>query len=119
MRGFSQQDHGLSWSQKNEMLRVEAWGRDSFRVRATVHREIRDDLFSVLLPPEETETDIVVAEDGAMIRNGALTAYISSSGHVRFLKTAGGEELVAEIPLNFRPAAGRALFGLFRGTCSM
>jgi alpha-D-xyloside xylohydrolase len=98
MQGFFQQHNSISWSQNNEVLRIESWGPDSFRVRATINGEIRDDLLSVLLPPSATEAHILIAEDGATIRNGALTAYISPSGYLRFLKTATGDELLAETP---------------------
>ncbi len=103
MRGFSQESNSLSWSQNYERLRIEPWGQDSLRVRATVHGPIRDDLFSVLLPPTETETAVLLAEDGATIRNGALTAHVSSSGRIRFVKTTDGTELTAEIPTQVSP----------------
>ncbi len=103
MQVFSQQRNSVSWSQDHETLRIEPWGADSFRVRATVNADIRDDLLSVLLPPAETEAQILIAEDGATIRNGALTAHITPAGYVRFLKTATGDELLAELPTEFTP----------------
>jgi alpha-D-xyloside xylohydrolase len=115
MQGFSQQGKSISWSQNNETLRVEPWGRNSFRVRATVNREIRDDLFSVLLPPVETEAHTVIAEDGATIRNGSLTVHIAPSGLIRFVKTATGDELLAEIPTEFSPRRWARSFRAVQG----
>ena len=56
MQGFLQQNNSLIWTLNHEMVRIESWGRDSLRVRATVSAGIRDDLLSVLLPPAETDT---------------------------------------------------------------
>jgi alpha-D-xyloside xylohydrolase len=103
MQVFSQQHDSIFWVQNHEMLRVEPWGPDSFRVRATVTGEIRDDSWSALVPPGATEPEILITEDGATIRNGALTAHISRSGHLRFWATASGEELLAEIPTEIPP----------------
>src|SRR5581483_8746763 len=70
--------------------------RDSLRVRATVGAGIREDLLSVLYPPAETDTQITIGEEGATIRNGALTASVSPEGIIRFSNTASGAELLAE-----------------------
>src|SRR5437667_7579510 len=99
MQGFHQQQNTLFWFQTNETLCIEPWGKDSFRVRTTVSRALRDDLFSVLLPQAETEAQIFIAEDGATLCNGALSAHISPSGCMRFFETASGKELLAEISL--------------------
>lgn len=96
MQGFRQQQNMLLWEQNHEMLQIAPWGRDSLRVRATVSAGIRDDLLSVLYPPAETDTQITIGEDGATIRNGALTASISPEGIIRFSNTASGTELLAE-----------------------
>jgi alpha-D-xyloside xylohydrolase len=98
MQGFSQQQNIVSWSRNNETVQIEPWGRDSFRVRAAVSGELRENLFSVLLPPAETEVQIVIEENGATIHNGAITAYVSQSGLIRFFKTDSGDELLAELP---------------------
>jgi alpha-D-xyloside xylohydrolase len=98
MQSFHRQQHTISWSQNNEIVRIEPWGRDSLRVRSTLCGELRDDLFSVLQPPLEVEVQITIDEQGATISNGALTAHISRSGRIRFFQTASGDELLAEMP---------------------
>ncbi|HLV99500.1 MAG TPA: glycoside hydrolase family 31 protein [Ktedonobacterales bacterium] len=115
MQGFFQQGQSISWSQNNETLRVEPWGPESFRVRATVNGAIRDDLFSVLLSPAETEAHILIAEDGATIRNGTLTAHISPAGYLRFVRSATGEEVLAEIPTEFSPRRWARSFRAVQG----
>lgn len=103
MHGFFPGLESISWSRNNEQVRIEAWGRDSLRVRATVNGPIRDDLFSVLSPPAETTATVSLTADGATISNGALTASITASGQIRFVRTADGAELTAEIPTQFSP----------------
>lgn len=103
MQGFFLGQNCISWSQNNERLRIETWGQDSLRARATVNGYIRDDLFSVLLPPVKTEAFVLTAEDGATISNGVLTAYISSSGRIRFFRTSDDAELIAEITTEVSP----------------
>jgi len=96
MQGFRRQNNLLLWEQNHEMMQIEPWGRDSLRVRATISAGIRDDLVSVLLPPAETDAQITIGAEGAIIRNGALTASISPEGLIRFSNTANGTELLAE-----------------------
>ena len=84
MQGFLQQNNSLIWTLHHETVRIEPWGRDSLRVRATVSAGIRDDLLSVLLPPAETDAQITIGAEEATIRNGALTASISPEGVIRF-----------------------------------
>ncbi len=98
MQVFHRRKNGISWSQSNEIVQIDPWGQDSLRVRATADGELQDDLFSVLLPPVETETQITIEEQGATIYNGAIAAHISRSGLIRFFETASGNELLAEKP---------------------
>ncbi len=100
MQGFRQQDTRLCWEGNYERLQIEPWGRDSLRVRSTVNAEIRDDLLSVLLPPEQSSVQIAIADNEATISNGAITAAVSADGLIRFTSTDTGAELLAEkLPL--------------------
>ena len=85
MQGFYQEHNAVFWSQNNEIVRIEPWGRDSLRVRASINGVPRDDLFGVLLPPVETEVQIHITQDGATICNGAITAHVSQRGVIRFV----------------------------------
>lgn len=96
MKGFRQQQNALLWENKHEILQIEPWGRDSLRVRTTINTGIRDDLFSVLLPPADTGVQIAIEEGGASISNGAITATVSPEGSIRFSNTDNGAELLAE-----------------------
>jgi alpha-D-xyloside xylohydrolase len=120
MQGFRQQQNALLWESKHEILQIEPWGRDSLRVRATINTGIRDDLFSVLLPPNDTDVQITIGEGGASISNGAITASVSPEGCIRFSNTTSGAELLAEkepiratrIPPRYFKAAPGDLFHL-------
>lgn len=98
MYGFRQHGNALLWSGNDEHVRIEAWGQDSLRVRATVSGAIRDSLVNVLLPAKETHVDITIDEREATIRNGTILARVSSTGLIRFVDAQRGVELLAEVP---------------------
>jgi hypothetical protein len=74
-------------------------------VRGTVWEKIRDDLPGALTPLEAGTVEpvpaaIEIGTGSARITNGVLTAEISASGQLRFLRTSG-EELLAETTAHF------------------
>jgi alpha-D-xyloside xylohydrolase len=98
MEELYQQQNALVWEHNHETLQIEPWGRDSLRVRSTISTGIRDDLFSVLLPPTDTPTQITIGTGGATIRNGAISASVSQEGCISFSNTTSDTELLAEEP---------------------
>jgi alpha-D-xyloside xylohydrolase len=73
----------------SELLVVEAWGRDSLRVRATRKIELDGEDWA-LLPPETSAAEIAVAEDGsASIRNGRIEARLNREGWLSFHDRSG------------------------------
>lgn len=115
MNHFRQEGNALLWEQHHETVRIEPWGPNSLRVRATVASEIRNDLPSALLDPVAAETQIEIGEERAVVRNGAITAEVRAGGEgtivgvqtaICFRNSAAGAELLAEPPSYFpRPAA--------------
>ncbi len=107
MQGLRQEDNALIFERDYEILRIEPWGRDALRVRATMGPEIREELPGALLdlaaPPAEIEID----GESATIRNGAIAArLITGKGRIHFLNARTGAELVSEAPGHFpRPPA--------------
>lgn len=97
MQGFRQSSKSIVWEGKHEIVQIEPWGRDSVRVRATNDAEIHADVVSALLPPAPTEVRITLDEQGATLVNGALTVCVSSTGHIRFIRSGSGAELLAEV----------------------
>jgi alpha-D-xyloside xylohydrolase len=95
---FTHGDQALEWRGGHEIVRIEPWGPSSLRVRGTVWREILDDLPGALLPADQVLAGIEVSGDKARITNGALTAEISKSGQIRFLRESGAELLAETTP---------------------
>ena len=120
MQGFRQQNNVLVWELNHETLRIEPWGRDSLRVRATMQPEILDDLPGALLQPVPTQAQIEIGEAGATMRNGAMMSEVSSTGKLRFVNAVTGVELLQEeehlLPFGWPPQRSyRALpGGMFR-----
>lgn len=54
MPGFEQQNQALVWNLGHQRVRIEPWGSDSLRLRASENSEIRDDLPQALLVPRAT-----------------------------------------------------------------
>lgn len=96
MYGFRQTDKALYWEGNSTTLLIEAWGRDSLRVRASASGPIREAKVQALLTPQETDVRISIHADHASIQNGQITALVSSNGIMRFVNSDTGEELLAE-----------------------
>ncbi len=57
-------------------VRIEGWGRDGIRVRATMLEKISDDLPGALLEPIESEPEVSYDDSVAEVRNGAITVRV-------------------------------------------
>ncbi|GAB2907365.1 glycoside hydrolase family 31 protein [Streptomyces mayteni] len=118
---FREHAGGLEWTGEHETLRVEPWGRDAVRVRATLG-PIRDDVPGALLedperPPGQARitlpdlTGLTVFANGlgsptdpvapARLVNGRITAELTVDGELRFVRTGEGRELLAERRAHF------------------
>ena len=99
----------LEWTGRQEVLRIEPWGPNSLRVRSKVGGAILEQLPGALLDPPEhpayTEAarsvEVKIAERGATIVNGAITASVSATGRIAFRRTEDGAELLAEQDAHF------------------
>jgi alpha-D-xyloside xylohydrolase len=112
---FRDLGNALEWRAGGETLRVEAWGPDAVRVRATPGGPVLDDLPGALLDaPPGGQPQIGIAEHHATLVNGALTVRIdadtagsvtpylpTTAGRLTFLRTEDGAELLAEQPAHF------------------
>ena len=108
---FSLDGQALCWRRGNELLRVEAWGRDSVRVRASVLPRLADADWA-LLPPAATEAAITFDGGDAVLRNGKMTVRVAETGWTRFYHSETGAVLLEERPhlrvRDFRALAGDA-----------
>src|SRR2546430_12498891 len=108
---FTHADRALGWRGGHEIARIEPGGPGSLRVRGTIWEKIRADLPGALIPLEAGTVEpvpaaIEIGTGSARITNGGLTAEISASGQLRFLR-ASGEELLAETTAHFTGPATR------------
>lgn len=112
---FDREPNALLWRGGHEIVRIEPWGVDSLRVRATQAAEIRD-LPGALgtMPPAPVEAEITVGPERASIQSGLILAEITAEGQISFRNTATGAALLAEPAPRFiipparlyRPAGG-------------
>ncbi len=114
MSSFYEEENSLFFCKNYETLKIEPWGRNSLRVRATISPNLRDDWVSGLLEPTHRHASIKINNSGATITNGAITAELSPQGNLRFIATETGQELLAEKSIHkltvparhFRPVKG-------------
>ena len=100
MGEFRQDGNALVWEQNHELVRVEAWGQDGLRVRATQEAAIQE-LPNALLPAAQTAAIVTIGEKDAAIRNGRIQAEIDAEGQMRFVRLPDGQVLLEERRLAF------------------
>jgi len=87
---FSQDQGVLVYRFDSETLRIEAWGPNAFRVRATHEASLLAENWALTeaLPTTSPVIEILDDEGGAIIRNGMITAHVSQRG--KLVITNGG-----------------------------
>ena len=83
-----------------EVLKIEPWGRDSIRVRATRLNAIKEDWISALLEQGEYLAEIEIHETAASLRNGALLVNVNARGELTFINALTDQELLKEKPIH-------------------
>lgn len=83
---FYKKDNCLIREFDNETVRIEPWGKDSFRVRATKNKDMSNDRWALTEEIEmiRVEIDIDSSNNQAFIKNGKISAEFSSRGHIIF-----------------------------------
>lgn len=81
---FKEENGRLFRRWDKELLCIEPWGKNSFRVRATQRAEFLPEEDSALLEPESCEAEIRISGDTAEIRNGKLRCTITRTGRLQF-----------------------------------
>ena len=120
MEGFRQDGATLIWEGNHETVKIEPWGADSLRVRATIAAAIRDDLPDALLDPAPTVPQIEIKAELATIRNGAILAEVSAAGKLTFRNAVTRQVLIEEeehlLPFGWPPTRGykQSIGGLFK-----
>jgi alpha-D-xyloside xylohydrolase len=101
---FETAKDAIIWRGDGETLVVQAWGRDSLRVRSTRAGEVLDTDFA-LLEPEPVDVEITVDGETATLVNGAITVVMRAWGGLDWQT----EYDVFRCSLEFRDAEGRTL----------
>ncbi|MFZ7942554.1 TIM-barrel domain-containing protein [Neobacillus sp. 19] len=83
---FYQKDNRLVREFDHEVVWIEPWGKDSFRVRATQNKDMSEEnwALSVQVPDVSVDIHIDEANDTAVITNGRIKAEFSFRGHITF-----------------------------------
>lgn len=92
-------DNVLHFTYDSELVQIESWGPNAFRIRATKFHTLPADQWALTETPPEATPSISVKEDHATITNGNITATISSKGKI-IIKNAKGERLLEEYVRN-------------------
>jgi alpha-D-xyloside xylohydrolase len=91
---FRAEAGSLLWQYDAEKVRIDAWGEDGLRVRATQRERFEEESWA-LLERGETQAKIEITENFARITNGKITAEMTNVGRITF-KNAEGRVLLQE-----------------------
>lgn len=92
-------ENQLTYTYDAEILIIEAWGRDSLRVRATKQNELPQEDWALINPKENPVPQIEIHEEYAVIKNGKIKASIGSNGKITF-QNENGKVLLEEYVRN-------------------
>ena len=107
MKYVTVENNRLLWKKGPERVRIEAWGKDSARIRLTAGPEISD-LPGALLKPARTKVNITADGDQTILQNGQLGVMLHEDGHLRFINTTDNRLLLEESPVIFPSVPGRS-----------
>lgn len=93
---LSIRDHALIWKLNDHQLRIEPWGENSLRVRATKAREIELNEDWALLPAPATTPTFTEDAFSMTITHGQISATVDKQGRLTFYN-ARGEKLLEEL----------------------
>ncbi len=131
---LSAENGTLYWRLKGEILKVEPWGADGVRVRATNLRDFPDIPGALIDTLPDPRAAVTIADDKGSLSNGKLRAEIWADGTLHFFNAATGDVLLQEpepifnkpparwyrplhsdlskIDVHFRAQAGERIYGL-------
>lgn len=105
MKYFSKSGDAILFKENGETLKIEPWGKNSFRVRSTYLGKLSEGEINALLDKPslcESDIEIQIEDMKAVIKNGKLEAHMSVEGwgnHLRITyKNSEGKTLLSEIP---------------------
>ena len=90
-------DNGVLIARRSgETLRIEPWGPDSFRVRATMFSKFTENLWALTETPKASNAVVEIAENHqeAVITNGRIKATVNFAGVITFYRD--GKQILQE-----------------------
>lgn len=82
---FQKIENGIIARKENELIQIEAWGKNALRVRATQYPNLSGENWA-LEPVKTPKPEIQIDQAGATVRNGKLKVYVSDFGRITFYK---------------------------------
>ncbi|TVY40615.1 putative family 31 glucosidase [Lachnellula occidentalis] len=99
---FFEEGDSLVFRYDAEQLRLQPWGDNALRVRATKKSKIPDEDWALhIKPPTSSAGQIVIKDNVAFINNGKITATITKLGKLT-ITNSQGEKLLEEYTRNRR-----------------
>jgi alpha-D-xyloside xylohydrolase len=106
MARFICENDRLVFNLRGQRTQIEAWGKDSLRVRSTPLAQIME-LAGSLLPPTPTTPVIDIGDDRASIINGKVRLDINREGKISIIDVKTGASMLADDePLSFKGTDG-------------
>jgi len=109
---------GMDIRHRHEVIRVQAWGPDSVRVRAGRHRIHEDDVGALDVPAPSDVPQLYLDGDTARLVHGGLTVIATlprdqanPEVHLSYRRTGDGAELLSEQREHFWGTGARGYFG--------
>lgn len=89
MSVFMQKDGHLVFRYDAEIMWIEGWGENSLRIRATKMNKMPEEDWALLPGIVACHTQIEIHNEGASIKNGKITAQVTSTGKITFYNEQG------------------------------
>ena len=86
---------GFIWSFCNEHVRVDAWGTDSVRVRATLGHGVSEELWA-LADDLRRDCEVRITPTDASLENGRIRASVDLQGTIRFVDMSRDDYVLLE-----------------------
>ncbi len=83
---FIRKDQALIVKHAGETLRIEAWGKDSLRIRSTMYPSFSEHDWALTQTPQDSDSVIERNENEAVIRNGRISAKVNPQGVMEIQK---------------------------------
>lgn len=100
---FIKEKNALLFRKGNETLRIEPWGTDALRVRATPAADFTGNAWGLTEDVAPCRAEIAEKDGFASVRNGKIEARVSAGGVLSFF--SGGRRILHEYHRNYDPAA--------------